>query len=160
MLLVGWGVTLGCILGVSLHFSLSQTEVVYAETTTVEVAEPEPKTVLIEVKYNWTEERIEQEIRNVFVEAPNTAVAIAKCESGLDIDIQSQHILSYGQELSFGLFQIHKPDWHETALALGLDEYKTNPIHNVQMARYIYENAGYQYTDWMCYTKGLYKKYL
>ena len=45
--------------------------------------------VLIEVKIEWNRARIEERIREVFPEAPNTAVAIAKCESGLVKDVQS-----------------------------------------------------------------------
>lgn len=124
----------------------------------VEVPTVEAKEVKIEVVYNWDEDRIVEEIQKTFHETPNTAVAVAKCESGLDVDIQSQHILSYGQEQSFGLFQIHKPDWHDKAVELGLDDYATNPRTNLELAKYIYDRYGWRM--WSCYNQGLWKNYL
>jgi hypothetical protein len=127
-------------------------------TERVEAHEPEivveePREVRLEVVYNWTEERIEQEIRTVFWEDPDTAVKIARCESGLKPAIQSKHILSYGQERSFGIFQIHAPDWHNTAVKLGYDKYQTDVLDNLHMARHIYEQRGKRWLDWSCYTK-------
>lgn len=121
-----------------------------AATTTEEV-KPEPQKVRIKV--NYSKEGIERLIRETFPEDPETAVKIAKCESGLDVDIQSRHQLSYGQERSFGVFQIHAPDWHTTAVRLGYEEYKTDAADNIAMARYIYDNAGKRWRDWSCYTK-------
>ena len=120
-------------------------------TTVVYAREPEqPQVVLIETKINWTPERIEKEIRDTFPESPNTAMAIAKCESGLDPDIQSQHTLSYGQERSFGIFQIHEPDWKDTAIRLDLPRWRTDPEENIQLARYIYDTAGKSWKPWSC----------
>lgn len=113
----------------------------------------EPQVVLIEVEIDWTRERIIREIEETFPEDPDTALAIAKCESGLVADIQSRHILHYGQERSFGIFQIHSPDWHHKAMQLGYEEYRTDPGDNIAMARYIYEQAGKRWTPWSCYTK-------
>lgn len=118
----------------------------------------EPREVRLEVVYDWTEERIIKEIRETFPETPNTAVAVAKCESGLKVEIQSGHVLSYGQEQSFGLFQIHKPDWHQTAINLGFEDYATNPKHNIALARHIYQVRGWG--AWTCYTKGLHTRHL
>lgn len=112
---------------------------------------------MIEVKVDWTRERIEEEIRNTFPEAPNTAVAIAKCESGLKADIQSHHVLNGEREQSFGVFQVHSPSWHRLAMKLGYEDYRTDPGDNIKMARYIYDNAGKSFRDWTCYTKGMYK---
>ncbi len=119
--------------------------------TTTEEMQPEPREVRI--KINYSKEGIEKLIRDTFPEDPETAVKIARCESGLKADIQSRHVLHYGPELSFGVFQIHAPDWHKTALRLGYDEYKTDPADNIAMARYIYDNAGKTWRDWSCYTK-------
>lgn len=69
--------------------------------------------VLIEVRIDWTKERIDQEIEKKAAEYGKSAARlkkIVKCESGYDTDVQSQHMLSYGQEKSFGLAQIHLPD--------------------------------------------------
>ena len=124
----------------------------------------EEKEVKIKTQITWTDERIEQEIREVFSENPNTMIAIAKCENawseerGYVADQQSQHVLSYGQEQSFGIFQVHAIDWHETAIELGLENYKTDPGENILMAKYIYDVQGI--TAWTCFNKNLYQKYL
>ena len=143
----------GCI--VCAIFWAIGTDMHLQNTERVEAHEPEvveePREVRVEVIYNWDKARIEQEIRKVFHEDPDTAVKIAKCESGLVIDIQSNHILDYGREQSFGLMQIHAPAWHHKAVALGYEDYKTDPIDNLAMARYIYDRSGWQ--PWTCYTK-------
>jgi len=113
--------------------------------------------VLVEVAIEWNRDRIEEEIRKVFPEAPNTAVAIAKCESGLVKDIQSHYVRDGIREPSFGIFQIHSPSWHKRAIALGYEDYRTDPGDNIKMARFIYDNAGQSFKDWTCYTKGMYK---
>lgn len=149
VLCAGIGIIIGICTDVYVTHN-SQPIVYVAEAATVESVEKE---VQIEVVIDWTEERIIQEIEKTFPEDPKTAVKIAKCESGLDADIQSRHILHYGQEKSFGIFQIHKPDWHNTAVRLGYENYKTDPGDNIKMARYIYEQAGKRWTDWSCYNK-------
>ena len=125
-------------------------EVAQAETI---VIEEKPQEVLIEVVYNWDKQRIIEEIEKAFPEDPKTAVAIAKCESGLIVDIQSRHILSYGQEQSFGLFQIHAKAWDKKAKDLGYEDYKTSPRDNIDMARWIYVQSGKKWTPWSCWTK-------
>lgn len=112
-----------------------------------------PQEVQIEVIIDWNRERIEKEIRTVFHEQPDLAVAIAKCESGLVADIQSGHTLSYGQERSFGVMQVHEPDWADDAKRLGLEDWRTDPAENLKLARYIYDRAGERFTPWSCYTK-------
>ena len=92
-------------------------------------------------------------IQETFPEDPDTAVAIAKCESGLDAKIQSYHQLSYGREESFGVFQIHSPHWNDKALELGYTNYKTDVEDNLLMARYIYEQMGW--SAWSCFTKNM-----
>jgi hypothetical protein len=92
---------------------------------------------------------------DTFPERPRTALAIVACESGFEIDVRSKHILSYGREESYGLFQIHARVHHETAMRLGLTEYKTDPEQNAKMARYIYESAGHSFQPWTCYSKNL-----
>jgi len=117
----------------------------------------EPKEALIEVVYDKV--GIERIIRETFPEAPNTAVAIAKCESGLKADIQSHHTLSYGREQSYGVFQIHAKDHDRTATRLGYEQYRTQVEDNVLMARHLYDSRG-SFKDWTCYNTGEYKKYL
>lgn len=118
-----------------------------------EAATSTPQEVRIEVVVNWDKQRIEQEIRTVFWEDPETAVKVAKCESGLVATAQSNHTLSYGRERSFSIFQVHEPDWADDAERLGLHEWRTNPKENIQLARYIYDRAGKRWTPWSCYTK-------
>lgn len=113
----------------------------------------EPREVAIEVVIDWTPERIAKEIRDTFPEAPETAVKIAKCESGLVPTVQSHHRQSYGQERSFGIMQIHAPDWEDDAIRLGYKNYRTDVRENLKMARYIYEKAGNSFQPWSCYSK-------
>jgi len=150
-------------LGIFIDIYNTLNKIVYeAEAHTDPVATSTP--VLIEVTIDWTRERIEEEIRSVFPENPNTAVAIAKCESGLKADIQAKANLSYGREQSYGIFQIHARDHHTTAERLGFGDYKTDPADNIAMARRIYDNriahGGSPFQDWSCYKNGGYKRYL
>jgi len=139
------------VLAISLEVQAQKAEAMNVTAgSTPEVIE-EPKEVKIDLV--WTKEDIVREIRETFPEAPDLAVAIAKCESGLIEDIQSQHTLSYGQERSYGVMQIHSPDWDDDAQRLGLINYKTDAGDNIKLARYIYEQAGKRFTPWSCYTK-------
>lgn len=151
-LCISTGVIIGLFLSFAQHYHASKVEA--KELPLVNSSElPLPREVRIEARINWTPERIEKEIRNTFSEDPETAVKIARCESGLVADIQSRHVLSYGQERSWGIFQIHEPDWGKVAVRLGYDDYKTDPGDNIAMARHIYDNAGKKWTDWTCYNK-------
>lgn len=105
------------------------------------------------INYNWSEDEVVQAIKNTFPEAPELALAIAKCESNLQIRIE-------GPTSDFGLMQVHAPTWNEVAKELGYEDYDRNPYHNLEMARYIYEDAGHSFIPWVCFTKGLYKKHL
>lgn len=156
------GILGGIFLGLLIDVAVRSNTVIYhveAKETDV-VSQP----VLVEAKIDWTKERIEEEIRRVFTEMPNTAVAVAKCESGLVADIQSHHTLSYGREQSFGVFQVHARDHQKTAERLGLENYKTDPGDNIALARHIYDNrianGGYPFQDWSCYKNGGYKRFL
>ena len=122
----------------------------YVQEVRAETVKEEPREVLLEVVYNWTPERIEQEIRTVFHEQPDLAVAVFRCESGLKPHAK-------GPTSDFGIAQIHKPSWHQKAIKLGYEDYQTDVIDNLAMARYIYDGAGGTFKDWVCYTKRLYK---
>jgi hypothetical protein len=122
-------------------------QTVYAEEKKIVV---EPEVVLIEIA--WGEESIIKKIKNTFPEDPETAVKIARCESGLKM-IQSNHLHNGVQEPSYGIFQIHKPSWERKAKELGYWNYQTDVEENIKMARYIYDNAGKTWKDWSCYTK-------
>lgn len=123
----------------------------------------EPREVRIEVVYDWNKDRIKQEIRDMFPEDPETAVAIGICESQLKM-VRAQAILDYGREESYGVMQVHARVHHQTALDYGLTEYKTDIKQNIQMARIVSDgavsNGLHMYQPWTCYTSGEYKKYL
>lgn len=146
---VAVGIALGIILGIFIDVYMTPV----AEEAHAEITEVIPVEVQIEVTY--TKEDIIKKIEDAFPESPVVAVKIAKCESGLVPDIQSQHTLSYGQERSFGLFQIHEPAWDHVAKKLGLDDYQTDVEDNIAMARYIYEQSGKRWSAWSCFTKNM-----
>ena len=87
-------------------------------------------------------------VRATFPEDIFTALSVADCESQFNIT-------AVGPTQDYGLYQIHAPSWDKTAKSLGYGDYKTNPEHNVAMARYIYDLAGQNWTDWVCYTHKL-----
>lgn len=104
----------------------------------------------------WQDEKnIIAYIREMFPEAPNTAVAIAYAESGMKM-VQSNHKQTYGREESFCLFQVHDRAHRHTAEQYGLDDYKTNVESCVKMARIIYDQAG-GFSPWSVYKDGSYK---
>lgn len=88
--------------------------VVIVNTAQAQVSEQvEEKPVIIEVKINWTKERIDRLIEEKAKEYGTSATTLKRivaCESGYVTDIQSYKILKYGREKSFGLVQIHLPD--------------------------------------------------
>jgi len=114
---VGFAIVLGVLLGFLID--ASNRPVIYiAEARTVEVMPEEPQKVLIEVKIDWTKERIEQEIRTAsdkYGVSYDKMYHTIKCESGFNIKIRSQHFLSYGQEDSWGLAQFHLPSRNRDA---------------------------------------------
>lgn len=141
----GWVSICGIIWGLALH-QIPPTEVEQVEAYEA-VVEDQPQVVRLEVIYNWDKDRIKDEIRQLFPESPELAVAIAQCESNFKM-VQSNHILHYGREESFGIFQIHARAWHEKAVTLGYENYQTDIRDNLNMARWIYEQHGWR--PWTC----------
>ena len=88
-------------------------------------AEEEPKTILLQVKVNWTPERIDQEIENQAQKYGVSAEVmrrVIKCESTGSTTIQSYHRRPDGsREQSFGLSQIHLPDWPDVTREEAID---------------------------------------
>lgn len=92
--------------------------------TIVYAQEPEaPRVIQIEVRINWTEERIQQEIEEQALQYGHSASYMADlidCESMGSTTIQSNHAYGFTnakkgiykgeRERSFGLAQIHLPD--------------------------------------------------
>ena len=119
--------------------------------------------VLIEVKIEWNRARIEERIREVFPEAPNTAVAIAKAESKLYDRAHNPEahknrqgeVICYG---SFGIMQIGCV--HSIKDSEGLYDIE----YNLQKARAIYDDSlrrrGNGWLPWGAYTDGRYLQYL
>jgi len=123
----------------------------YVEEVHAETVKEEPKEVKIELTY--TRERIIELIKETFPEAPNTAVAIAKCESGLVPDQVGKTTPDYG------VMQINAPSWDKKAHKLGYKNYRKDVRENLKMARYVYDGSG-NFTPWVCYNTGAYKKFL
>ena len=82
---------------------------------------------------------VESQIRAVFSECPDVAVAIAKCESQLQPDKIGDTDMALW---SYGLFQINQT-WHDypSDVLLDADE-------NIKIAKQIYDKWGWQ--RWTC----------
>jgi len=87
-------------------------------------------------------------IRQTFHEEPNTAVAVAACESGFNPTAYNDK--NYNDSVDRGIFQLNST--HDSKLReLGLDPW--NVVDNIEFARLLYEQSGWQ--PWVCYTKGM-----
>lgn len=102
---------LGFIFGgiITIAFQANAERVTYTAEETVW----EPKEVLIEVDVEWTEERIQQEVRERSAEygvSFDQMWGTIMCESHGSTTVQSRHRRPDGtREQSFGLVQIHLP---------------------------------------------------
>lgn len=84
-------------------------------------------------------------IRSHFPEDAETAVAVAKCESGLNPTAYNP--TNTNGSTDGGLFQINSV--HDKTLnSLGLDKF--NPVDATKFARMLYDKNGF--TDWVCFT--------
>ncbi len=128
-----------------------------AETEVIEVKKVvQAQEVLLEVVVQWTPERIEQEVRNTFPEAPERALAIFMCESGKDTDGDGKKELqptAVSPTHDYGITQINRATWHTTAIEMGLTEYQTDIKQNLQMARFVYEDSKKSFAPWVCSRK-------
>jgi len=115
----------------------------------------------------WTvKANVVREIRKTFPETPNTAVAVAMAESGMQM-IQSNHRYPKDmaghtagtREQSFCYYQIHAPAHDKTADRLGLGDYRTNPESCIKMARVVYDQAG-GWSPWTVYQKKMHLAYV
>ncbi len=143
MQLVGWGVVLGLIGGILIHFYIQQEN--HVEASEPEVVETvvetptviEPKVVQIKVVINWTPERIAQEIDKVFPDAP-IMHDVMRCESGGDLEAYNPTNNSHDN----GLFQISDLYHGPRVRSLGLDV--GDPADNIAFARILYDESGLQ----------------
>lgn len=93
---------------------------------------------------------VEEQIRKTFPEDPETAIAVAKCESRLDNSrIGDTHL----PEPSYGLFQINR-HWNPQ---FSVEELQTLE-GNLHAGREIYEEGGWN--RWSCYRFDYYKKFI
>ena len=105
---------------------------------------------LIRVEIDWTEQRIEKEIRATFPEDPDTAVAIAKAESELNANAYNPEAHN-GCNGSVGIMQIACVHNQSDKEALKDIQF------NLKVARRIYDAGGWK--PWGAYTDGRYKQY-
>ena len=144
--IICWSIIGGILLGLFLDAKSKPLVFIQeAQATTT----PE-RVVQIEVRIDWTPERIEQEIRATFPEAPNTAVAIAKAESGLNIKAYNPEA-HRGCNGSIGIMQIacvhHRND------PQALFDVQTN----LKVARRVYDASGGNFSAWGAYSNGSWK---
>ena len=84
----------------------------------------------------------------MFPEDPQTALAVANCESGLNGGAYNDK--NYNDSVDRGIFQLNST--HDTRLSeLGLDPW--NVEDNITFARMLYDESGWQ--PWVCYTKNM-----
>lgn len=111
----------------------------------VEAAEKvvtEPVEVKIRVEYNWAEERIEQEIRDVFMEEPDKAVRVAKCEGITKGKLDPKAFNPTNGSNDTGIFQISMFYHGKQVRAQELD--MEDVIDNINFAYSLYKKHGWQ----------------
>lgn len=117
--------------------------------------EPEDTSVLSDE--DMDSNRIEALVRRTFPEDPDTAVAVAMAESGMNPETVGDRHLTFVRDgktygMSCGIMQIRnlpgRPDC----------ESMKDPVKNVEYARSLYERSGWK--PWGAYTNGSFKKYL
>lgn len=148
----GFAVVIGIVLGIFFDAHAGNPfapEVLQAQVTVIQPVKREVQLVVVPTKIEWTRARIEQEIRSTFPEDPETAVAVAKCESGLNP--KAYNGKNRDGSSDGGVFQVNSV--HDRHLRqLGLDKF--NPRDNIKFARKLYDESGWR--PWVCYTKKMY----
>lgn len=102
--------------------------------TIVSAEEKEPEVVQIEVRINWTQERIEKEIRKVFHEEPDTFVRIAECES----KFKSHAFNPTNKSNDMGILQVSERYHKEEYTRLGFTDMH-DIQQNLQFSRILYD---------------------
>lgn len=144
---------LASVMGVILFgfvFEILNTESVVVHVAEAqEIAEPVAQEVMIEVVYDWTRERIEQEVLAVFPDAP-IMLKVVQCESEYKLDAHNPTNNSHDR----GLLQIsdkyHKAEWTK----LGFTD-MNDPIQNLAYGRVLYDEQGLAPWIWSkpCWSK-------
>ena len=87
-------------------------------------------------------------IKETFPEDPHTALAIARCESGLNPEAYNPN--NSNGSVDRGVFQLNSVH-DERVESLGLDVW--NVEDNIAFARMLYDESGFR--PWVCYTHGM-----
>jgi hypothetical protein len=96
--------------------------------------------VLLEVKVDWTQERIIDEIQEVFPNEP-LMVKVALCEGVKNGKLDPEVVNPTNGSNDTGIFQISKKYHAEAFKALGYDD-MTDPAQNIAYAHHLYETQG------------------
>jgi hypothetical protein len=92
---------------------------------------------------SWSEERVEKRIREVFEEAPDRAVAIARCQSNLD----PLYILSNNNGTrNWGVFQLYEARVEQMG---GTPRKALDPEWNIKAAHRLWKKHR-DFRDWQC----------
>jgi len=117
---IGMAMILGIIGGITgdVWYQHGSTPVVYAR-------EPDPpRTILIETRIEWDEERIKKEVKDqadAYKVSYEQMWRTIQCESNGSSTIQSRHVKNGVREDSWGLVQIHLPAHLNVTKAQALD---------------------------------------
>lgn len=148
----------GILLGFVYDVVVNKESIEVVHVAQAQVVEVVPAEVMVEVVYET--DGIERLIRETFVETPNTAVAVAKAESGalLKADAYNPewHYDRHGNKIcqgSYGVMQVACV--HNLADPDALFDVE----FNIKKAREIYEESQ-SFQRWGGYRSGGYKKYL
>lgn len=93
-----------------------------------------------------TPKTIEEKIRATFPEDPDTAIAIAKCESGMNPKAFNGN--NSNGSIDSGLMQINSVHGVSKHMLMDVDV-------NLAVARVVYERAGNSFNPWVCYKKSI-----
>ena len=149
--LVGFSILGGVVLGILIH--LMSQPIVYIREAHADV-EPIAKPVMIEIHYNWTHERIDQEIETAAKKYGVSAVkmkATVQCESQYHTDIKS----NFPGEDSWGLAQFHLPARNRTVDGKVMTkEMALDPITALDTMAFMFSKGNAQ--AWSCFRQ-LYK---
>ena len=147
------GVAIGIALGIFLDLANRPHIIEVANAQEIATTTPTPEVVLIEVRINWTRDRVLQEVKTA---ATKYGVSYEKmyktieCESNFDINIQSHHTLSYGREESWGVSQFHIPSRNRTADGKVITkEMALNPVIALDAMAYHFSTGNARL--WTCY---------
>jgi len=101
-----------------------------------------PREVKIETSIEWSESRIEEQIRKVFWEEPDLAVAIAKCEGITNGKLDPFAFNPTNGSDDKGIFQISTLHHGVRVEELGLDMFDVQD--NLTYAKILFDSQGTQ----------------